>query len=343
MTPEASPGDPLGLPLLQTAIDESPIDMGYAGLHVVLSQSGVWALADLLLGEREHPVVVLTQSEETLQPVLSPPRIRAIVGPHAPIRYLPGEYLLEALRVVLGNRLAVCRGAARIFWPGLWRGADPADHPLVQILDGELEADAHAEFARQFDLSRPPVRREIKLIEDARSVMQSELADTARELSRATEQLRDANIQRHEAIMRAERAEVSPRSATSAASWEERLHVLITEEWVRMLPAADRRQRPLGGYVLTQTFLAAVQSCQSISLERLARACAMVACGYASVLQDIAPRPLPEGRGVALRLRGDGAEGWCCNVPDETPEPPRLYYWIRSDQTIEFVGIERGE
>jgi hypothetical protein len=186
---------------------ESPRSLEETGLHVVRTESGVWALEDFLLSERETPVVVLTQSEETLQPVLPAEKIRMIVGPYAVIYYLPGEYLLSHLRVALGHGLAVARGSARIFWPGLSVESDPTDHPLVALLDGEREQDALAEFARQFDLSRPSVRREIKLIEDARSVLQSELNAATSDLRDTAQQLRDANIARHEAVMRAEHAE----------------------------------------------------------------------------------------------------------------------------------------
>lgn len=183
------------------------MDLESAGLHVVRTEAGIWALESLLLGERETPVVVLSQSEETLQPVLPAEKVRAIVGPHAVIYYLPGEYLLHHLTVTLGADFAVSRGSVRIFWPGLSSESDPFDHPLIAILDDEPERDALREFARQFDLSRPPVRHEIKLIEDARSLLQAELDDANNDLRATAEQLRDANIARHEALMRAEHAE----------------------------------------------------------------------------------------------------------------------------------------
>jgi hypothetical protein len=64
-----------------------------------------------------------------------------------------------------------------------------------------------AELARELELSRPLVRREIKLIEQTRRLAEDELA-------KAREQNRNMKIERHEALARAEAAEASLRAAT---------------------------------------------------------------------------------------------------------------------------------
>jgi hypothetical protein len=78
--------------------------------------------------------------------------------------------------------------------------SDPGEHPLVLYLHDEPERDMLAQFARQFHLSHPLVRREIELIEDARALAEHELAQ-------AREQNRSMKIERHEALTRAETAE----------------------------------------------------------------------------------------------------------------------------------------
>ena len=168
---------------------------------------GVRSLEALLLGDRDVPVIVLSQAEESLEPVFPPAAVRAVVGPDARIYYVPGEYLLRGLRGTLGHTLALGRGGARIFWPGLCTRSDPAEHPLVLPLAGERECDALAELARRFDLSRPHVRREMKLVEDDRALLQQQLAGAQEAHRNLAQDLRDAKIARHAAMMRAESAE----------------------------------------------------------------------------------------------------------------------------------------
>jgi hypothetical protein len=203
----SSPIDVPPVPSLGGSLERLSHGVLTADMEVVRSEVEIEQLQDLLFGERNMAVVVLTQSEETLQPVLPPQEVRTIVGPGAALYYVPGERLLRRLAKALGRPLAVYRGTARVFWPALRSDSDPGDHPLMVILDGEHEQDALTEFARQFDLSRPHVRREVRLIEDARSFLQEVVDVAGDELLTAAERLRDAHIERHEAVVRAERAE----------------------------------------------------------------------------------------------------------------------------------------
>jgi hypothetical protein len=331
------------LPLLEEAplaAGGTSVSIEDSGVIVVRSQTGMQSLEDFLLGERGAPVVVLSQSTDTFQPVLSPGRIRAVIGPEGAVYYVPGEQLLRQLRAVLGHALALSRGTVRIFWPGLTIRSDPADHPLVPMLEGEPEEDALAEFARQFDLSRPRVRSEIKLIEDSRSILQSELDAARLEAHRVAEQLRDANIDRHEAVTRAERAEeyLGEEAQMSAVNCEEVLHALISREWLRAFLPADRREYPLGAHVLTPGFVAALEELPELSYDRVAWVCAMVACGYAPSLPGTAPQPLLTREGAQLR-REDGAKGWRCNLKGDAAHAPYVRFWVRLDQAVEFAGI----
>ena len=171
---------------------------------------GKLALHDLeahLLGDREHAVVTLTPSLTMDAPVFAPEAIREIVGPCVRIYVIRGDYLLGHLQRVFGRKLAPARGAARIWWPGFSTTSDPDAHPLVQRLEGESDLAALEEFARRFDLSRPRVRIEVKLIEDSRALAERErdqAVGRAREVERL---LRDARSACREAMARAERAE----------------------------------------------------------------------------------------------------------------------------------------
>jgi hypothetical protein len=117
----------------------------------------VCRLEAYLCGERKQPVVVLTRMAYRNEPVLSPEGVRALVGPAVRIYYVTSERLLSHMRDALGPKLAVTNGAARIWWPELTSASDPAEHPLVIVSDHEQPTEVLAEFARQFDLSRPDV------------------------------------------------------------------------------------------------------------------------------------------------------------------------------------------
>ncbi len=325
-------------PSPSTAEEPQPI-LAEEDAHVVRNEVGLAKLEALLLGDRDVPVIVLTEAEDLPRPVLAPTRVREVVGSKALIWFLPGEQLPRRLRLRLGRSLAVCRGAVRIFWPGVSQSSAAGAHPLVPVLDGEPEEDALAELSRQFDLSRPSVRVEIEMIEDLRSILQSELSATAADLQHTAQRLRDANIERHVAITRVERLEerLEPAAAPSTASFDELLHVLITREWLRAFVPAARREHPLGAYVLGTDLTAVARARPSFTHERLAWVCAMVACGYARRVSSIAPQPLRAGRRGAQLRRGDGARGWYCDLEADTPL--QLRYWIRRDRTVEFAEL----
>jgi hypothetical protein len=183
-----------------------------AGLVVVRSQLALRCMeADLRSGERFEPVVGLSCLEEIDEPVLAPRQVRAIVGDGPRIYCLPGQDLLRRLQGILGRSLALPAGSARTWWPGLTAYSDPGEHPLVLALDSESQAEMLAEFDRRFNLSRPPVRGEVRLIEDVRRLAEDELSQ-AREESRAMEGERDRALAR---AWEAERALEAARSRES--------------------------------------------------------------------------------------------------------------------------------
>jgi hypothetical protein len=179
-----------------------------AAVMVVRSYRALRAMeADLRSADRGLPVVGLACLQEINAPVLAPQLVRKIVGIDVRIYYVPREYLLRRLHGMLGPRLALPAGGARVWWPGLAPSSDPAAHPLVLALDSESETDMLAEFARRFDVSRPYVGAEIRLIEDARALAE-------RELSQALEQNRGLVVDRDRALTRAQPAERALQAAT---------------------------------------------------------------------------------------------------------------------------------
>jgi hypothetical protein len=161
-----------------------------------------------IVSDREEPVVGLTLDVDG-GPVLACSDVRAVVGPGVRIYLVFDDDLLYELREMLGPRLAIERGVARIWWPGASARCDPADHPAVLALEGEPNWVTLEEFAHQFDLTRPRVRAQIRLIEDTRAFLEHELARARARDHTVHERLRDAQIECHRLRTRAEAAETS--------------------------------------------------------------------------------------------------------------------------------------
>jgi hypothetical protein len=134
---------------------------------------------DLLRADRIDPVVGMTDRGSGGAPLLPYAQVRGIVGDDARI-YLISSQPLRDLRNAIGSPFALSRPAARVWWPGLSNASDPADHPSTIAVDGESEQTLLEEFCRGFDLTRPRVRREIKLIEDIRALAEHQLDEANR-------------------------------------------------------------------------------------------------------------------------------------------------------------------
>jgi hypothetical protein len=161
-----------------------------------------------ILGRRQRPVVAIALDMDG-GPVLAYGDVRAVVGPGVRVYLICDSDLLPELRELLGSRLTVEEGAVRTWWPGAGARCDPADHPSVLALEGEPSQVTLEEFAHQFDLTRPRVRAQIRLIEDARAFAEHELS-LAREHNRTVqERLRDSQIECHSLRTRAEAAEAA--------------------------------------------------------------------------------------------------------------------------------------
>lgn len=163
-------------------------------------------VADLRSPDRVHAVVAVAWALDGDGPVLATSRVRTIVESAASVYVIPGDALLGALRREVGSKLALAPGAVRVWWPGVTRRSDPGDHPLVLPLEGESPGDVLAEFARRFHLSRPDVRREFKLIEDARALAEHRLEEAEGKDRATAQRLRDAHVERNREAARAEAA-----------------------------------------------------------------------------------------------------------------------------------------
>lgn len=124
---------------------------------------------------------------------------------------------------------------------------------------------------------------------------------------------------------------------------------LICREWLRSLEAADRRGKHLlGGYRFASGFLASIEDRRiATPRERIAFACAMVACGRAAELPGLEPHPWREGKlsgsgDDPQAVRADGGRGLMCNL-GYGRGAARLFYWLLPDGKIEFDSVRNHE
>lgn len=173
---------------------------------VVDTPQSLWRLSADVLGERTRPIAGIAPDGE--EPSLTPAEVRSVVGPGIRIYLITDGELLCELGEMLG-RMALERGEVRIWWPRATMRSDPADHPSVAPLLGERREDTLDELARQFELSRPRVRRQMTLIDDARALLEHELSRAQDQNRKLHERLRDVQLECHRLRIRAEVAEAS--------------------------------------------------------------------------------------------------------------------------------------
>jgi hypothetical protein len=184
---------------------------------LVRASEDLLVLRDEVLGDRETPVVGVSLRAHERSLVLRPEDVRAVVGPGVRVYVVESDGLLAELRNLLGPCLRLDRGTVRIWSPGARMRCEPADHPVVVALEGEDRADTMEEFGYHYDLARPRVRGRVSIIEDARALLDYELARAEEQTMKTHERLRDAQIECHRLRSRVEAAEASLAVARGSA------------------------------------------------------------------------------------------------------------------------------
>ncbi len=315
--------------------------------------------SDLRRVDRDYPIVVLTFGEGEKEPGFSLSAIRSALNPRVPI-YLLGTFdLCRRLAQALGPRLAVDSGNARIFWPGVSRDSDPADHPLVAV-GASSDRDPADRLISALELSRPNVKGHVALTQQRLQTTEHQLAENVRQLRRSRAES-DAVLARAEAaeasLATAEQQLVALKLAgldevelemVASMDSDARMHRLISREWITALQAADRREYPLGGYILGSQFIASVEDRRIVTLlARVAFACAMVACGRAGELSGLESHSWREGKMSGSgedpqAVRADGGKAWMCNL-GHGRGAPRLIYWVLPDGQTEFEAVRNHD
>jgi hypothetical protein len=303
---------------------------------------------DLRREDRDYPIVVLTFRDGADEPDFRPDAIRPVLDPRVPIYVLGTPDLCRRLSQSLGPRLAVDNGNARVLWPGVKGDSDPADHPLVPA-DGRSDRNPANRLISALELSRPGIRDHVAVTQERLQAAEQRAADALREL-------REARAENETVLGRARGAEASLVLAeqqlaalklagldqaeleiVASMDGDARMHRLISREWVRAMPASDRKKYPLR-YVFSAEFIKSVEKLTGTPLERIAWACAMVASGRAKEMPGLEPHQLrgSASASVSQQVRSDGAKAWICRLLGEGAS--RLLYWVTSEG-VEFARV----
>jgi hypothetical protein len=299
---------------------------------------------------RTQPVIGLAPDATGKQPVVAPNPLRALLDPRVRVFFLESSGMRVRLEQRLGPRLALTDGI-RIWWPGAPPDSDPRDHPHVVVQANE--AATLQAFAVALEKSRPTLS---SLRAQLNSTAQ-QLTQTQRELHGARNDAKDANRaantakaelkQANKRLAALETAGDARLAVLADMDTEETMHLAITSEWLRTLTATDRQTHPLGPYVYGPRFLQTVHESRTVaSIDRVGRACAMIACGWAARLPGLAPHPLknvPQTGGRHHKNeREDGARGWICRLRAGAGAN-RLVYWTYPGGRIEFDSVRKHD
>ena len=337
---------------MRTSDAHQPPGADPAGLTPVSSEHQVRALADEILDrDRDYPLVCLTARPGERVPALSVERVRGIVGPGIPIYFVAAHRLTRRLGELLPERLDVYGGAARVWWPRVTRESDPEEHLLVYDARGVYGEEAYERLAGEFRvLERPELTVEQRLVlsERARESAEKRRRETERRLyalKRVPAEQERGGVQTEASRDRAREYEPRqshrlPVRSDRELDFEQRLHLMVADEWVCALTAADRWESPLGPYVFGRRFARMVESRRvEVPVKRVAWVCAMVACGRASGAGcEVHWLRVGGGANTAQLERSDGAKAWRCNLKS-TSGGPRLHYWALPDGTVEFASV----
>ncbi len=324
-----------------------------AELVKVTNEEDIEQLAALVLEPtREQPVVCLTSRPGEADPALDPCEVREVVGDAQPIWLVPTGPLTRELERRLPPKLHVFGGAARIWWPGVTEQSDPRDHPLVQDRYGVYGTQTMRMFEERFARGAPQASRSateprVALLQAERDAAQESAKRLAGHLSEMQRE-RDSALERAASADRRRREERAQRFSAPLPEPSDRededaaFHRLLLEAWLAALSVKDRTTHPLRPYVLGPAFLEEVRQLELVTSSRVARVCAMVACGRAHEIEGLSLHPLRAGAGgddpPQIRDR-DGARAMRCALKRNTPSAPHLHFWQRPDGVVEFASV----
>lgn len=116
--------------------------------------------------ERDYPIIGLTARPGEQRPPLSGARIRQIVGPGTSLYFVASYDAALMLSYFLPRCLAVNRGAARLWWPGVDKHSKPEEHPRFYDVRGCYQEQIYDWLEGEF---RPPLTPYLAPVRPCRS------------------------------------------------------------------------------------------------------------------------------------------------------------------------------
>lgn len=304
---------------------------------------------DILRPKRAHAVVVLTSTPGESEPALDAVAIKRLVGDRVPLWFVPGELSYQLTRR-LPRGLGVHNGAARIFWPGVDKGSNGGDHPLIRPHGSERS------ILRRFrDVWQggpvDPDRLPTAITAELRR-LREELAHVHEEAARLARQVAEADTRADQAEARARAADRRSRGLEQLAAGddtdevddEDRFRLLVLKEWLRITESSKHHLWP-ARFKFGPDFMRDLDRSKSLR-RRIAWVCALVISGRAHELEGLQVHPLRTGPGGddPQRVRAyDGARAWRCSVKRNTPGAARLHWWELKDGDIEFANVRHHD
>lgn len=225
---------------------------------------------------RRFPVVAFAQQDGALSRFLSHADVAALADAGAEVYAIAGQSVIDRLNVPTSVGfvpLTLRRVSGWVWW-------HYAAHP--PILARAPERDRLSELRDQLDRGRPAARTRILELEQMVAQFEAAFADNV--ASCAQESLRadvseSSLLEAWERLACAERAGSDHERLQDIAEMdcEDQLHALIFREWLR-LEKSSRASRPLS-YAFLPGFVETVEAHPQLAVERLARTCALIACG----------------------------------------------------------------
>lgn len=118
----------------------------------------------------------------------------------------------------------------------------------------------------------------------------------------------------------------------------ETLDLMIVQQWVKTLSGPfDWASWPLARYTISDEFHDQVEHRRS--LDDVAWACAMLACGLAHELCELDLQPRSAGPRARPLVRDDGAKGYSCTILAGRSAGSRLHLWRLPSGLIEFESF----
>lgn len=325
-------------------------------LFVAKSDAGLALLAaDITSAARTEPIICLTSRPQEDEPALDPSEVREIVGPDAPIYFVRTGDATRILQELLPAKLHVFGGAARIWWPGVNERSALSDHPLIVDRYGVYGSQALGVMRRAWNRPSTAPRESDHPVIDQLTSERDALAARNQELAAETAQLTtELAATRDRATATERRArEISqlvgnqmpvPEAAREPLDPVGEFLLLVYIEWLRNDPGT-RDIRPLVEHRVGSRFLESIDATERVSTERVAWVCARIATRTPAESEGLEAHPLRTGAGGnnPQRERGDGAKAWRCALKRNTPNAPRLHYWILEDGSMEFAAARRHD